>query len=149
MGAPAVYLAGPMKGLTFEACNRWRIEAAFRLGERGIATINPVEAELIAHQGALSCSGNGVMTSPKAIVAKDRHYVLNRATAMLVNFTDAPAVSIGTCVEFGWADAARIPVVTVLPDDNPHHHAFIRELSGWVAADLNDAIGILAALHKD
>lgn len=149
MAMPAVYLAGPMKGLTYEACNGWRREAARLLADLGIATINPVEAELSTHRGALSCSANGLMTSPKAIVAKDRHYVLNRAMAMLVNVTNAPAISIGTCVEFGWADAARIPVVTVMPEGNPHQHAFINELSGWVVPTLDEAVHILAALSKD
>ena len=148
MSRPIVYLAGPIKGLTYQQANRWRQNAAHALNLIGVASINPVGEELKDHVEVLGCSVPGLMSSQRAVVAKDRFAVLQRADAMLVNFADAPAVSVGTCVEFGWADATRIPIITILPEDNPHNHAFIREMSGWVVSDLEAALDVFTALFR-
>lgn len=148
MTRPIVYLAGPIKGLTYQQANRWRQNAAHALNLIGLDSINPIEPEMISEIGVLGSSWPGLMSNQRAIVAKDRFAVMNRAAAMLVNFLDAPAVSIGTCVEFGWANAAQIPIVTILPEDNPHNHAFIREMSNWIVSDLEAAIDVFTALFR-
>lgn len=145
---PTVYLAGPIKGLTFEDATAWRRIAAGQLNQKGIHTIDPVERELRKHQGALGCSADGVMSGQRAIVVKDRDHI-RRADAMLVNLLGAGSVSIGTMIEFGWADAKRIPIVTIIEAGNPHDHSFVRELSGWVVSTIEDGVAVLSALFSE
>lgn len=143
-----VYLAGPIKGLTFSGATAWRRIAADLLEAEGIRSIDPVERELRNHQGILDCAADGLMSNQRAIVVKDRDHI-RRADAMLVNLDGAERVSIGTMIEFGWADAKRIPVVTVMQSGNPHDHAFVRELSGWVVPTIEAGVSVLAALFSE
>lgn len=83
-------------------------------------------------------------------VTRDR-FDVRTADALLINLLGAPRVSIGTMVELGWADAYRIPVVTVMdPDDklNPHAHDFVRILSGTVVDTLDKAIDIITEMGR-
>lgn len=145
---PIVYLAGPIKGLTYDQATFWRTYARKDLAACGIDTIDPVEMSLATQVGPLGCSADGVMSSQKAIVTKDRHHV-GRANAMLAYLHGSTRVSIGTMVEFGWADARRIPIVTVMEPGNPHDHSFVREMSGWIVEDLEVGLGIINALFSE
>jgi len=151
MFSPTIYLAGPIKGLTFEQAVGWRHRSREVLERHfGFRCIDPVERSLADHDGVLDCNSNlGLMSSQKAIVAKDRNHVLQRADALLVYLDNAPHVSIGTMIELGWADAKRIPIVTVMGPDNVHNHSFVREISGWVVPNLDDAYGVLYALFTE
>lgn len=146
MSPRRVYLAGPIKGLTFAEATQWRRDAATLLAPLGILTINPVEQDLEVYQDIpLGCSAEGLMSTPRAIVAKDRHYV-QQADAVLACFHGCRQISIGTCVEFGWADAYRKPIVTIMGEANLHDHSFVRELSGWVVPSLDQAVTVLHQL---
>lgn len=142
-----VYLAGPIKGLTFAQATEWRVKASIHLATLGILTIDPVERELSNYKGVIGCSADGLMSSQRAIVTKDRRYV-EQADAVLAYLDGAKAVSIGTCVEFGWADAHRKPIVTVMGQTDVHNHSFIRELSGWVVPTLDEALYVLHELLR-
>ena len=83
------------------------------------------------------------MTCSKGIVTRDR-FDCTRADAVLFNMLGAKTVSIGTCIEFGWADAARNPVVLVMEDaSNLHDHPMVREIAGFRVNDLDAGIRLL------
>jgi hypothetical protein len=43
-------------------------------------------------------------------------------------------------VEYGWADAMGIPIITIMePEGNPHDHAFVHQLSTYVTDDVDEA----------
>jgi nucleoside 2-deoxyribosyltransferase len=67
-----------------------------------------------------------------------------------VNLLGAKKVSIGTCVEIGWANAHDIPIVLIMePDGNPHDHAFVTETASFRTDNLNDAVYIVKAILAD
>jgi hypothetical protein len=50
--------------------------------------------------------------------------------------------SIGTMIEAGWADAFRTPLVVVMSESNPHNHAMLAELAGYIVPTLEQGIEI-------
>jgi len=46
-------------------------------------------------------------------------------------------------VEYGWADAFRKPIITLMKKDGIYEHPFINELSGFIAEDIKEAVEII------
>jgi len=66
---------------------------------------------------------------------------------MLVNLLKAKKISIGTMVEYGWADSYRKPIITEMEKEgNVHDHGFVKELSGYIVEDLDSGIKIAKAI---
>lgn len=148
-GQGTVYLAGPIRGATFEEAVTWRSVAANWLLARGVRTLSPMRGKgrMAFEQMGLDGTIRGHFGTPKGITTRDR-FDLARADVVLVNFLGADTVSIGTCVEFGWADMLRIPVVMVIDPpkgvrDNLHHHAMLYEIAGYVTYSLNEGLQIV------
>lgn len=147
---PLVYLSGPITGLDFKGCTDWREYARMRLDDLGIEGLSPMRGkEFLADCGTIEDGTQEVLTNfmsqDAAIVTRDR-WDTTRADFMLVNLLDAKRVSIGTVIELGWADAARIPVILIMePKGNIHEHAFVRQLSGYRVETVDDALHLLGA----
>lgn len=145
---PYCYLAGPITGLTYDEAVDWRAEASSFLLGRGIIPLSPLRGKeylrgvgkLKDHYGELS-----VLSSSRGIVTRDR-WDCTRADAVLVNFEGTDRISIGTVMECAWADAARIPIVMVLPPGNPHDHAMLREVAGFLVPSLREGLEVVSAL---
>jgi len=142
-----VYLAGPITDLSYgEARHGWREEFASLLPEH-ILPMSPMrgkdfldkEVKLVGHP---SMYPEHLMATPSGIVCRDRNDVRN-CDAMIACFTGYPKASIGTSIEFGWADAFGKPVIMVMEDDNIHQHAMLTEIAGYVTSDLEEAANIL------
>ncbi len=80
------------------------------------------------------------LSSQKGITTRDRFDVTS-CNIMLVNFLGAKKISIGTVIEYGWADVARKPIITVIEKEgNPHEHSMIRELTGFRVEELDEGL---------
>jgi hypothetical protein len=88
------------------------------------------------------------MSTPKGVVKRDK-FDATRCSVLFVNLLGAKKVSIGTCVEIGWADANDIPIVLIMEKDNIHHHAFVTESASFVTDNIKDAITIVQAILAD
>ncbi len=146
-----VYLAGPIAGISYEGCNDWREYVTNELAKDGITCISPMRCKDLSDTTKLmkDSGGGNIMTSGKGIVTRDRMDV-ERCHVMFANLTGAEEVSIGTMIEYGWADAYRHPIITVMENEgNVHEHNFIREFSGFRTDKLDSGIfvarGLLAA----
>lgn len=142
-----VYLAGPITGLDWEGATDWRLYARERLAVHNILGLSPLRAKNYLNR-ELSLSDtydDHPLSTEKAITTRDR-FDSQRADLMLVNFLDSDRASLGTAIEFGWADAARVPTVVAMKPGNVHDHAMIRQLSGFVVEDLDQAIEICIAI---
>lgn len=151
-----VYLAGPITGLGFDAAHDWRQDVVEELAEVGIEAFSPMRYKE-ALKGLPSISGTteeyehlGPFARQKGILTRDR-YDCTHADVILMNLLGATRVSIGTCVELGWADAFRVPIVLVMEPDTPekrnvHEHCFIRELSGFRVGSLAEAVAVVKAV---
>lgn len=141
-----VYLAGPITGLSYdEARMSWRSEIVDYLSGY-IEACSPMRhKDYLKTETDLQAANYNVgpLSTNKGIVSRDRDDVMN-CDLMIVNLLGAKRVSIGTMVEYGWADAYRKPVVTIMEADgsNLHHHGFILELSGFITDNIKEAAHI-------
>lgn len=139
-----VYLGGPIKGLSYEGATNWRYEARNKLNQDLIEVLDPMRNKewLVGVQKFGEPPESDPLTAQKGIVTRDR-MDLKRCDMVLFNLRGAEQVSIGTMVEFGWADAFRKPIVTIVGPEDLHWHAFVRELSGFIVGSLGDGLEVV------
>ncbi len=145
-----VYLAGPIGGLSYDdAFAGWR-QKAEKLFEDcvEIQTYNPMRFKEVL-RGELKLDGKDYegdpLVTPQGIFTRDMHDVMS-CDAMLINFRDSQKVSIGTCVEIGWATAFRKPFVMVTDDINPHQGPFMKACTPFVTSDLEVGVSMIKRL---
>ena len=147
-----VYLSGPITGCTYEGCTDWRSYVQIALAQSNILAISPMRAKDYLQQldGPISGHGReyshmGVFSTPAAVVTRDR-FDTQRADMILMNLLGADRVSVGTMIELGWADAARVPVVGIIePQHNIHDHMFVNQLIGFRVATLDEGLHVVRA----
>ena len=129
-----VYLAGPIKGLTYGAATNWRDMATQWLDAMSggqIKCLSPMrqEKELAKIDGPIDDAHEEyLLSSQRGITVCDR-FDATRSNLILANVLGSKVPSIGTVIEIGWGDLARNPIVLAIEDEgNPHDHAMIREL---------------------
>lgn len=158
-----VYLAGPITGKTYGSATDWRESASSWLSQYGIETLSPMRGKdfilsRVAQVEVLAQTYDAPMSKQKGIVARDRHDVM-ACNAVLFNLlpyaidevTGQALASIGTCVEFGWCDAFRKLAIVVLDEadkKNPHTHAFLKEIAGFIVPTLDEALEIVRIVAK-
>lgn len=139
-----VYLCGPITGTSIERVTSERLRFAEYLEDRGIKAVTPLRGKELIHDGSTvdmvkHSSIHDPKSITKSIVNRDRNDVVT-SDAVLADLRDVSRVSIGSMVEFGWADAFRIPIITIMDRDNIHDHGFVRELSTYVVEDPEEAL---------
>lgn len=150
----SVYLAGPITGLTYDEGQDWREIAVEELADVGIEAYSPLRAK--KHLRALGVLDNAgrpdsaylglnPLSEPQGITTRDRFDCMGK-DMVLANFLGATTVSIGTCIELGWADAARRPIVAVMEEDNIHRHAMVNTVAGFIVPTLEDALTVCKAV---
>ena len=142
-----VYLAGPITGLSYgEAAQGWREFMEYASVRNGCEwrCLSPMRGKehLTGQEELLATEGQHYISTNKAIVTRDYNDV-STCDAMVANFLGATRVSIGTCVEFGFAHAHRVPLVLVMEKDNYHNHGFLTEIAGYWVQTLEEAIHVL------
>lgn len=154
MSSPTVYLAGPIKGLTYNDATEWRERAKSELAAAGIQAFSPMRAkDYLRHEtdagGTRLADAYAAypLSTMKAIVTRDR-MDCQGCSAVIMYLRGAKQVSIGSVIEIGWADAARVPIVLVMEKDgsNPHEHGMVREMCGFHVETLDEALGVVKAL---
>jgi nucleoside 2-deoxyribosyltransferase len=85
------------------------------------------------------------MSTPKSVVTRDRNDT-TKSDAVIINLLGAQRVSIGTMIEAGWADAARVPVILVIEPENIHQHMMLAEIAGYTVQTLDEAVHIVKTL---
>ena len=146
MTFPLVYLAGPMHGLSQEEAVGWRKQVTLALWKVDVHTLSPVRRYPHIKTFDSLREPTTMHETPKAITTGDRLDV-QRSNVVLMNLLKAPRASIGSCVEVGWADIYRKPLVVVAePNGNPHDHPMIRNIAAYWLPDLDDGIAAVKAL---
>jgi nucleoside 2-deoxyribosyltransferase len=149
----SVYLSGPITGLTFQGATDWRAYAIASLKKANLKGISPMRAKdyLASLNAPISGHGReyanlGVLSTAQAVVARDR-FDTQRVDIMLMNLLGADRVSIGTMVEIGWADAARVPIIGIIePEGNVHDHMFVNQLIGFRVTTLDKGLDLAKAI---
>ena len=151
-----VYLAGPISGLDYNGCNDWRKKAIEQLAKEGIKGISPMrykeylsKEEVIIDDYINSTWLNEVnicLSGAKGLTVRDRFDTMG-CNLFLANLLGAKKISIGTMIEYGWADASRKPIITVIEKEgNPHDHSMVRELTGFRVETLEEGLYIAKAI---
>ena len=158
------YLGGPISGLDYEqARSGWRKEFA-RLLPKEILVYSPMRSKdyLEGQEHMDEDSLEHPETSPRAILTRDHNDIRN-CDVFVANFLGAKTVSIGTCVEFGFAFAYMKPVVVVMEKSgfeegfsydpkklykkpNVHSHPFINAIAGYRVETLEEAAKIVTSI---
>jgi nucleoside 2-deoxyribosyltransferase len=111
-----------------------------------IQTMSPMRGMDFARDTVMNSKAgysNSPITTDRGVTCRDR-FDCQRCDLVLVNYLGATKPSLGTAIELGWADAARIPIVMVIEDEgNPNDHNMIRELVGFRVNDLDTAIELV------
>jgi hypothetical protein len=146
MRAMLVYLGGSITGQTYDGATGWREYVSRELFSHGIKSLDPMRGKAyLSKEEMIADSYTEVMATIKGITTRDR-FDCTRADLVLFNFEGAEHVSVGSCIEVGWADAARIPIVVVMSEGNPHWHGMIRECAGFIVPTLDAAIDVIARI---
>ncbi len=143
-----VYLAGPIRGLSYDGCNDWREYAKEKLKEWGIAGVSPMRAKEFLRTEKIMDDRHydHVITCPTGITTRDR-FDTTSCDILLANFLGAQKISIGTMIEYGWADSARKPIITVMEKEgNPHQHSMVEELTGFRVETLDEGLLVARAI---
>lgn len=148
MNTYRVYLSGPITGLSYEGAVDWR-EAVRRELPSHIVGISPMRAkDFLKDRTDLKaeCYPEYALSAPKGVVTRDRFDTM-RCNVMLLNLLGASRVSIGSMIEIGWADAARVPIVLVMEKEgNPHMHAMVQEMCGYWVYTLEEGVQLVKAI---
>lgn len=148
MTVKSVYLAGPIAGLTYDGAVDWREAARLVLGRHGIDGRSPMRGkDLLREAGVLGTQpyGEHPLASQAGVTTRDR-FDCTTSDVVLFNFVGADRVSIGSCIELGWADAARRPIVVAMEGGNPHDHLIVKGVAGFVVPSLSEAISIAVSI---
>lgn len=141
-----VYLAGPITGLSYGGATEWRQYVADRLPEY-ILPVSPMRGkQYLGKEEKIGLSYEEYpLSCQKGITCRDRHGVMS-CDAILINLLGANAISVGTMIEIGWADAFRKPIILVMEKDNPHVHPIVKECAGFIVDNLDEAIFVTKAV---
>lgn len=141
-----LYCAGPITGLSYGESTDWREYVASKLPPH-IRAVSPMRGKkyLANEKNIKDYYEEHPLSCQKGVTCRDRADVM-RCDMILVNFLGAKKVSIGSVMEIAWADAWRKPIIVVMEKDNVHSHAMLREVSGFIVSDLDEAIAIITAV---
>ena len=141
-----LYCAGPITGVSYGESTDWRSYVAEKLPAH-IKAVSPMRGKkYLSNEKSIQDSyEEHPLSCQKGITCRDRMDVM-RCDMMIVNFLGATRVSIGSVIEIGWADAFRKPIILVMEKENIHSHAIVREVSGYIVSNLDEAIEIAIAV---
>ncbi len=148
----SLYLAGPITGLSYDGATSWRGYVAEQLAAvSDIKVVSPLRgSDYLRDEKKIALKYDAhAMSTAQAITTRDR-FDVQRCDLMLAYFApddeqplNVLKVSVGTIVEFGWADAFRTPVILCAHEDHPlRKHPMTSSIAGWVVDDLDHAIAI-------
>lgn len=147
----SIYLAGPITGLNYEGATDWRKLIFNRMDGPRYQILSPMRAkEYLSNLDEITAQGyqDTILSNAKAIVTRDRNDTM-KCDLVIMNLLGATKVSIGTMIELGWADAARVPVVLIMEKEefegdmrktNIHDHAMVTEMAGFRVSTLDEAV---------
>lgn len=141
-----VYLSGPISGKSYGGATSWRDEATRFLAGYSIGTLDPMRGKAsLQGQKVIEDrpSLGGALVADAAIYHRD-HWDVERCDVVLVNLSESgKRVSIGTMFELAWAWMYRKVIIMVLPDENIHEHAFVRQAASMRVGTLEEGLQLV------
>lgn len=139
-----IYLIGPITGLSYDDATSHFTDRAKLLP--GYDILQPMLGkEYLRNETELKAVGyeDFPISTNHAITLSD-FWRVDQADILFADFTKAKdKVSIGTVAEISRGFAKGKLIITVLPDNNIHNHAFILEMSTVVFKTVEEGIDYL------
>lgn len=149
-----VYCVGGVSGHSYDAIKECFGKRSERLTQMGYNVLHPwIAQEHLRNELSLRSVGydHNPVTTNKAIRATD-FWRVDQCDILFPDFTRCKdRVSVGTVSEMSRAYAKDKLIITVLPKENIHNHAFILEMSGVIFEDIESAydyFGMMAGIEK-
>jgi len=140
MSKKALFLAGPLTGISYGDALDWRKYVESKLPADVIAfSALRGKGHITGERVLKNAYPEHLLSTPQGTITRDR-YDVSRCDALFVNFLKTDQVSIGTIMEMAWADARRTPIILAMENGNIHDHAFVRQVAGFITGDLDEAI---------
>lgn len=113
-----------------------------------IECVSPLRGklDLLNKETSIKHTYDHAMGTSKAIMKRDHHDV-STCDAVLVNFTGAKNISIGTVMEIAWAYELRKPVI-VVTDNEIHRHPMIDEAVMYTVPTIEEAAWLITVLFN-
>ena len=137
--AKYVYLAGPIRGLTFQGANQWRTE--FAASVYPCITVSPMRGKdnLDREDAIRDDYKDNLDANARATLSRDTFDVRN-CDMLIANLLGAYEVSIGTMIELGMAHTLHKPIgIVIEPYGNPNEHAWLDQICAFRTPDLDQA----------
>lgn len=137
------YLAGPIGGCSYKECTEWREKVTQVLFSFGIRGISPMRGkEFLSKETFIDQQEyTDPMAKPMGITTRDR-FDVQASDVVLMNLLDVERnYSVGTCIEIGWADAWRKPLIIATPEERKYaKHPMVKSIAGFIVPDLVQAV---------
>ena len=140
MKKKSIYLAGPITGQDYNGATDWRERLTTYFKKKGIICYSPMrgKAYLEKETDIKDSYDEHRLSTLDWITTRDRDDVKNSGL-VIFNFLGVDEKSIGSCIEIGWADAYRIPMIVIMEENCVHWHGMIRHL-GLIVDNIEDAM---------
>jgi len=147
----SVYISCPISGRRFSEVFADYDRLTAELRTAGFRILSPMIAKddfrsLDALAGRQAYALSPICT-PHAIMRRDL-WMVRQADVLFCDLTGVEAVSIGCCMEIGWAYAEGVYSVVVMEEANVHRHAFILEGADVIFQDSTAAMRYLRCLAE-
>lgn len=138
---PLIYLAGPIGGCSYAGATCWRDEFTNMLQGYRVKCVNPMRGKetLIDEVSIDDIEYTTPLTCAKGIYTRDRWDCL-RCSLMVANLLDTKCISIGTIIEWGWANSKNTPIIMVMEENNIHNHVIVKGGPGFRVDTLREAV---------
>lgn len=157
--SPRCYLAGPIKGCSYDGATDWRDKACSLLSsgrsDRRIQGMSPMRGKsylkghaAVGQDELLKDSYEQYPLSTNAAILCRDHRDCTTCDAIIVNLLGAKRVSIGTVMEIAWGMHARVPVIVIIEKDgsNVHEHGLMLQACNFRVSTLEEAVGVAKAV---
>jgi|WetSurMetagenome_2_1015567.scaffolds.fasta_scaffold00049_18 nucleoside 2-deoxyribosyltransferase len=149
-----IYLAHPISGMTPEAVIDYYENLVKGLSDVGYDCLYPMIAKGYLrtdpkYRGEPLVT-NGItnpVSTNHAIVERDK-WMVTQSDIVLVDFSGAKIVSIGSCMELAWASLLGKHTIVVMDAEGLHKHAFILDCADIVFEKAGEAFEYLSKLQR-
>jgi nucleoside 2-deoxyribosyltransferase len=145
-----IYCGHQISGLSAKEVFAYYDRVRSDLSQLGYIVLSPMTAkeQFHAHEDAIfQPTGYDGTASDHAIVERDC-WMVSQADVIFMNLLGMKRNSIGCISETAWAFLLRKHVVLVMEKDNPHQHAFTKEMADIIFETYEQGIEYLAKLSS-
>lgn len=146
-----VYLAGPIRGLSYDEAVAWRVDAEKKLGSAGFTCLSPMRnKELIKSAEKITDSYEDLKGySAKELFNRDK-FDVKKSDILLFNFLNKKATVIGTLFELAWGHLLGKYCIVVVSDDSIYaKHPFVKESASIVFSNMDIAVDFLIKCYGE